>query len=156
MAPAAALRICSLACMNAHLWQPRLKQATTRRRRSGVARAVEHIEKNSHRAVGIAELSRIACLSPRSLQMGFAECFEVGPMTYSRRVRLARAREELTTADPRDVQVSDFAAHWGFPSVSAFTRHYRQNFGELPSQTLKEARRSMRRNAVNNLQNTDV
>lgn len=147
------LLLTSLVCMNAHLWQQRLEHASTRRRRTGVARAVEHIERNTHRAVGIAELSRIACLSARSLQMGFAECFEVGPMTYSRRVRLARAREDLTSADPRDVQVSDIVARWGFPSVSAFTRHYRQNFGELPSQTLKEARRSMRRNAVRSPQN---
>jgi len=145
------LLLTTLVCMNAHLWQPQLDQASTRRRRTGVARAVEHIERNTHRAVGIAELSRVACLSPRSLQMGFAECFEVGPMTYSRRVRLSRAREELTTADPRNVQISDLVAHWGFPSVSAFTRHYRQNFGELPSQTLREARRSLRRNAANSL-----
>jgi AraC-like DNA-binding protein len=142
------LLLSSLVSMNSQLWQQGLEHASTRRRRTGVARAIEYIERNVHRAVGIGELSRIACLSSRSLQMGFAECFDIGPMTYSRRVRLSRAREELTTSDPREVQVSDLVARWGFPSASAFTRLYRQSFGELPSQTLKEVRRSLHRNAA--------
>ena len=142
------LLLTSLVSMNAHLWQRGLENASTRRRRTGVARAVEHIERNVHRAVGIEELSRVACLSPRSLQMAFAECFDAGPMTYSRRVRLSRARQELTTSDPREVQVSDLVARWGFPSASAFTRLYRQNFGELPSQTLKAVRRSLHRDTT--------
>lgn len=138
------LLLAALVHMHAQVGACEFEHASSRRRRSGVARAVEYLQTHAHRAVPAAELARVACLSLRSLQIGFSECFKVGPMTYSRRLRLARARAELAAADPRDVQLSNLAARWGFTSSSAFTRLYRRSFGELPSETLKAARRSMR------------
>lgn len=135
----------SLVGMNVARWPRGIERASSRRRRQGVARAVEYMESNAHRAVTSAELARVACLSLRSLQIAFAECFDVGPMTYLRRMRLVRARAELTSLDPRDVQLAGFAARWGFSSPSTFSRVYRRTFDELPSQTLKAARRSLRR-----------
>jgi AraC-like DNA-binding protein len=148
------LLLASLANMNAHLWPRGFERASSRRRRTGVARAVEYIETHAHRAVAPAELARVACLSLRSLQIGFAECFDVGPMTYSRRLRLKRARDELARSDPRDVQLANLAERWGFSSPGAFTRQYRQSFGELPSQTLKAARQTLRRKAAEPLELT--
>jgi AraC-like DNA-binding protein len=148
------LLLTALVNMNAHLWPRGFERATSRRRRGGVARAVDYLQQHPHRAVTAGELARVACLSLRSLQIGFAECFAVGPMTYARRLRLARAREELTGGDPRDVQLANLAARWGFPSPGAFSRLYRQHFGELPSQTLKTARRTLRRAGVDALELT--
>lgn len=132
------LLLASLVQMNAHLWPAGLERVSTRRRRAGVARALDYIHMNAHRTITTAELARAACLSLRALQTGFAECFGVGPMSYAKRYRLERARDELTAADHRDVAVSDLAMRWGFASAGTFTRLYRQQFGELPSQTLKQ------------------
>ena len=113
-----------------------LENASTRRRRGGVARAVDYLHSNLHRTVDAAELCRIAYLSMRSLQIGFSECFEMGPMAYSKRLRLTKAREELKHADPRYTSIADVSKHWGFECCNTFSRQYRQTFGELPSCTL--------------------
>jgi AraC-like DNA-binding protein len=132
------LLLASLLHMNAHLWERGLfERASTRRRRTGVARAVDYIHANCARAVSAAELTRVACLSLRSLQIGFTECYGIGPMAYSKRLRLTRARENLATFDPRDVEIADIAARHGFHNASTFARLYRQQFGELPSETLR-------------------
>jgi AraC-like DNA-binding protein len=115
---------------------PRLEKASTRRRRAGVARAVDYLHLNPHRKVEAQELARIAYLSLRSLQIGFLECFDMGPMTYSKRLRLMKAREELKGAEPRDTNISDVSQRWGFDCGNTFSRLYRQTFGELPSCTL--------------------
>jgi AraC-like DNA-binding protein len=116
-----------------------LENASTRRRRGGVARAVDYLHLNLHRAVDAAELCRIAYLSMRSLQIGFNECFDMGPMTYSKRLRLTKAREELRQADPRYTSIADVSKRWGFECCNTFSRQYRQTFGELPSCTLGRA-----------------
>lgn len=115
-----------------------LERASTRRRRAGVARAVDFLHLNMHRKVDTGELARVAYLSLRSLQIGFVECFGMGPMKYSKRLRLVKARHELQNADPRYTSVTHVAGHWGFPCGNTFSRLYRQNFGELPSQTLDQ------------------
>jgi tetratricopeptide (TPR) repeat protein len=56
-----------------------------------------------------------------------------------RRLRLSRARQQLLSAD-RDANVTDVAMASGFTQLGRFAAYYRQQFGELPSQTLKAAR----------------
>lgn len=113
-----------------------LENASTRRRRAGVARAVDYLHMNLHRKVSAAELARIAYLSTRSLQIGFLECFDMGPMTYAKRLRLMKAREELGNAGSRYTSIADVSKRWGFECGNTFSRLYRQTFGELPSDTL--------------------
>jgi transcriptional regulator GlxA family with amidase domain len=57
-------------------------------------------------------------------------------MTYSKRLRLMKARDELKGADPHDTNISDVSQRWGFDCCNTFSRLYRQTFGELPSYTL--------------------
>jgi AraC-like DNA-binding protein len=121
-----------------------LENASTRRRRGGVARAVDYLHVNLHRTVDATELCRIAYLSMRSLQIGFNECFDMGPMTYSKRLRLTKAREELRQADPRYIRIADVSKRWGFECCNTFSRQYRQTFGELPSCTLGRRHRAVR------------
>jgi len=117
--------------------QPReLENASTQRRRAGVARAVDYLQLNLHRKVQAEELSRVAYLSLRSLQIGFTECFDMGPMTYAKRLRLMKAREDLKHADPGDGTVAAVSRRWGFDCCNTFSRLYRQAYGELPSHTL--------------------
>jgi AraC-like DNA-binding protein len=47
------------------------------------------------------------------------------------------ARQVLINANPATTRVSDVAAQYGFSDHSRFARQYRQQFGELPSETLR-------------------
>jgi transcriptional regulator GlxA family with amidase domain len=58
------------------------------------------------------------------------------PMTYLRRVRLERARQDL---QENSGSVSDIANRWGFSNLGRFSHAYREQFGETPSATLRKA-----------------
>ena len=112
-----------------------VENASTRRRRAGVARAVDYLHLNLHRKVDAQELARVAYLSLRSLQIGFIECFDMGPMTYAKRLRLMQARDELKAAGHDEANISAISRRWGFDSCNSFSRLYKQTFGERPSHT---------------------
>jgi AraC family ethanolamine operon transcriptional activator len=50
-------------------------------------------------------------------------------------VRLNGVRRELRSTA---ATVQDAAARWGFWHLGQFSRDYKRQFGELPSQTLKQ------------------
>lgn len=106
----------------------------TARRRKGVARALDYIHQNTHRCISLGELAKAAYLSPRSLQTGFKESFNLGPMTYSKQLRLARAHEALGKNAAQSI--SEIALQYGFDNPGSFTRLYKKRYGVYPSVTL--------------------
>ena len=61
----------------------------------------------------VADMASIAGTSVRSLQASFSEHLGLTPMEYLRRVRLARAHQDLLAATPGDGQsVADIAYRW--------------------------------------------
>ena len=86
----------------------------------------------------VAGLASIAGTSVRSLQASFSEHLGLTPMQYLRRVRLARAHQDLLAATPGDGQsVAGIAYRWGFGHVPRFAAAYREHYGQPPSQTLR-------------------
>jgi transcriptional regulator GlxA family with amidase domain len=81
----------------------------------------------------MADLTNMAGVSARTLQMGFRETVGLPPMKYLRNVRLDRVYAELMmgTAD----SVTDVASRWNFFHLSRFAHQYRERFGVLPSET---------------------
>ncbi|WP_321926778.1 helix-turn-helix domain-containing protein [Burkholderia sp. BCC1998] len=75
--------------------------------------------------------------SRRKLQYCFEEILGTHPAWYLRVVRLNAVRRELREQSPASASVSDVACRWGFWHLSRFATHYRELFGELPSDTLK-------------------
>lgn len=114
------------------------ENAAMARHRAGVVRAVNYLKLNLHRRVDPAELAGAAYLSKRNLQIGFAECFGMGPVTYSKRLRLQGVREELRNTPPGACKLSELARRWGFYCDNTFRRLYRRYYGELPSHTLEK------------------
>lgn len=105
---------------------------------SAVARRVtSYIEDNAHRDVTLSDLVEISGMSARTLYSGFSQAYGIGPMTYLKRVKLGRCREDLLAASSEAEFVGDIAANWGFYHLSSFARDYRREFGELPSESLK-------------------
>ena len=102
-----------------------------------VRRAIDFIEANAHKDIGIADIAASMHLTPRSVQYIFRRHLDTTPTDFLRGVRLARAREDLLQADRATSTVAAISARWGFAHTGRFAVQYRQTFGESPHQTLR-------------------
>ncbi|WP_237882292.1 helix-turn-helix domain-containing protein [Pseudomonas sp. PGPR40] len=71
-------------------------------------------------------------MSRRGLHSAFIQVVGVNPCTYIRQVRLHGARKDILSGAP---SVSEAAMRWGFWHFGMFSRYYKNQFGELPSET---------------------
>jgi len=62
-----------------------------------------------------------------------------GIRSYLSRARMERAYADLCQADPKLVQIADIAAAWQFNEPSVFSRKFRRQFGQSPSEVLGSA-----------------
>ncbi|MBN3852300.1 helix-turn-helix domain-containing protein [Paraburkholderia sp. Ac-20340] len=86
--------------------------------------------------LSVAELCARMHASRRTLQYAFEEATGINPLAYMRAVRLARVRQELMHA----ATVTEVATRWGFWHFGNFASEYREQFGELPSETWRRNR----------------
>ncbi|MFG1697622.1 helix-turn-helix transcriptional regulator [Nonomuraea sp. NPDC049309] len=99
-------------------------------------RAVAFIDEHADAPLGIAEIAAAARVTPRALQYAFRRHLNTTPLGYLRRVRLARAHDELRAGDPATLTVAAVAARWGFFHPGRFASMYRAAYGCAPSETL--------------------
>jgi AraC-like DNA-binding protein len=85
----------------------------------------------------VSDLCKAAAVSERTLEYAFKEVMGLTPMAYLTRLRLHRVREALLAASQGSTTVSAVALDWGFWHFGAFSRAYKECFGELPSDTLR-------------------
>lgn len=103
-------------------------------------RALAYIEANPDLDIGVVDIARAASVTVRAVQLAFRRHLDTTPMAHLRQVRLDRAHEDLRNADPDDgTTVTKVAARWGFSSPSRFSLFYRAEYGQLPSETLRES-----------------
>jgi transcriptional regulator GlxA family with amidase domain len=103
-----------------------------------LAQAVRLMEETVEQPLSLARLARRAGLSARHLQTLFLASVGVTPHVHYLALRLNAARRKVIETK---ASFADIAAATGFNSASAFSRSYRAQFGESPS----ESRRRMRR-----------
>ena len=121
-----------------HSFTARLSGAPRPARPRTLARVIQRIEADPAASHTLSELARTAGTSVRSLQAAFADHLGMSPSAYVRRVRLARAHQELLAAQRGDGRsVADIAYQWGFGHVPRFAATYRERYGVPPSQTLR-------------------
>lgn len=101
-----------------------------------VRAAMALCEESPERMHSVTDLAAHAGVSIRCLQEGFRRYLGLTPMEYLREVRLRRVREDLLGGQAHG-GVADAAFAWGFTHLGRFSQHYRQRFGELPSETLR-------------------
>ncbi|SAK76583.1 AraC family transcriptional regulator [Caballeronia arationis] len=89
--------------------------------------------------VSVLDLCAALRVSRRTIQNSFQAVAQTNPANYLRSIRLMEVRRLLLSTPQRDVPVAEAAARWGFTHLGHFASDYRNQFGELPSQT---ARRS--------------
>lgn len=73
--------------------------------------------------------------SKRSIEQAFTDHVFMGPLAYTRVVRLHNARRKLLDGERLGKSIGDIAAEEGFWDASRFAAYYRKHFGELPSAT---------------------
>jgi AraC-like DNA-binding protein len=105
-----------------------------------VERALEYIEANWDQPMTIEALASVTESSARSLFTTFRKSRGCSPMAFVRHFRLLRAKEILSLAAP-ETSVSSVALKCGFQSPGHFAKRYSILFDELPSETLKRAKR---------------
>ncbi|MBO9679212.1 MAG: helix-turn-helix domain-containing protein [Acidovorax sp.] len=88
----------------------------------------------------VDELCQRLHLTPRTLHNHFQSTVGESPSEFLRAVRLNACRRRLRGTADRAVKVQDVAAQWGFFHMGRFSQDYKDLFGELPSQTLRQAR----------------
>ena len=100
-----------------------------------VKRAEEYIREYRCAPLTLADIARAAGTRVRSLQCGFRRFRDTTPTAYLREQRLQLARELLRRAAAEQSSVTEVALACGFRHLSKFAQHYRQRFGESPTQT---------------------
>ena len=94
----------------------------------------------------IQDLCSLLHQSRTSVFNGCKEKFQMSPLQVVRSVRLHQVRHALMDTEfcveHNILSVSDVASHFGFVGRSHFARYYKQEFLEMPSQTLSDRRRS--------------
>jgi transcriptional regulator GlxA family with amidase domain len=96
---------------------------------------VQYIEDHCDSELSIAGIAAEFDLSKRSIHNYFAS-LGMTPMTFIKQTRLRLARQKLCNPG-RKMTVGSVASQCGFKNHGHFSRDYRNEFGELPSETLK-------------------
>jgi transcriptional regulator GlxA family with amidase domain len=104
-----------------------------------VASVTRFLCDNVSEPVSVADLSRMAGVSERTLRAAFHDVIGVSPKRFAIAQRLQAAHEALSRADPQATTVTDVAMTFGFFELGRFAGRYRHAFGEVPSQTLRHA-----------------
>jgi transcriptional regulator GlxA family with amidase domain len=102
-----------------------------------VDRALAAANEHTGNRFRIADLSRAAGVSERTLRNAFHDVFGVSPKQYLRRHGLEAARRRLELARGARGAVTSVATQCGFFELGRFAAAYRELFGELPSHTAR-------------------
>lgn len=111
-----------------------------RSRTARIEPVLDYMKRHVEQPITPQLLARVGCMSVRTLHVTFQQELGISPMAYLRRIRLDQVRAELLRCVGRDVRISDIAMRWRFFHPSRFARQYCEQFGELPSATLRDTR----------------
>ena len=114
---------------------PRIRSALEIRfRHHKILKVLEKIENNIDQPVSRAMLAKYAGLSVRQLERLFAKCVGRSPAEYYRGRRLYHARMLIRRSY---LTITEIAMACGFESPSHFSKSYRAEFGQKPSDDRK-------------------
>jgi AraC-like DNA-binding protein len=97
----------------------------------------EHIDNNLNRDISCEELAKLTQMSERSLYGLFERNVRTTPQQYIRQKKLERINCCLRDPECYVRNLTELAMDFGFMHLGRFSEHYRKQFGELPSDTLK-------------------
>ncbi|QZI73091.1 helix-turn-helix domain-containing protein [Pseudomonas protegens] len=100
-----------------------------------VKRSQELAQAAGDTPLSILDLCEQLRVSRSTLQNSFQAVTGMRPVEYLRNLRLNAVRRRLISTPASEQNVSEIAVEMGFYHLSHFAGHYRQLFGELPSET---------------------
>lgn len=103
-----------------------------------IGRVMEHLEESKGVRPRVADLASAADVTERTLQTAFHEYYGVGPTGYLQLRTLHQVRRGLRAADPEGTTVAEVLLQHGVWELGRFAGRYRRQFGELPSETLRQ------------------
>lgn len=101
-----------------------------------VRRAREYIHAHAADPISLSELAARLGVGLRALQIAFRRELGCSPREYLMTCRLEVARSRLLAAG-EGATVTQIALDCGFSDMTVFSRKYREQFGEKPSETLR-------------------
>lgn len=119
-----------------HNYLDELQQSTSKPRPHYVKRALAFMHDQLCQSITMMEVAQAAGISIRSLQWSFQHYLQTTPSIYLRNQRLELARQKIQQSDSH---ITDIALDCGFTHPSKFSGYYKQRFGELPTQTRRQA-----------------
>lgn len=93
-----------------------------------VQRARDYLAANAVRDVQLAEVARVAGLSPFHFLRLFADAYGLTPHAFLMAMRLEEARNRLARGEP----IADVAAETGFADQAHLTRRFKAAYGVTP------------------------
>ncbi len=102
----------------------------TASRYKSMAAVMKHMESHYPETITVKELASIAHLSLSQFERRFKALFQVTPVQYLIRLRLAKACQLLTTSAAK---ITDIATQCGFYDHSHFIRQFKRTYGHPPA-----------------------
>ena len=106
-----------------------------------ISRAIELLQERFTEPLAVADLARVAHMSPATFNRHFRKVTAMSPLQFQKRLRLQEARARLL-ARPGDIAAVSFAV--GYQSPSQFSREYRREFGLPPGEESARLRNQVR------------
>lgn len=103
-----------------------------------VKRAQQFIIANAAKPMALEDIAAAVGVPGRTLQYGYQCALNSSPIAALRKERLMQVRHELASGHCNRT-IASTATKWGFFHFGRFSQYYRQMFGELPKETLKQA-----------------
>ncbi|MEJ8566110.1 AraC family transcriptional regulator [Elongatibacter sediminis] len=122
-----------------HNYQEELISGKAAPRPAYISKAQEFMRRNFAEAIGPADIAEAADVSTRALFAGFRTCLNTTPMRYLKEMRLDMVHDALRRMEPRRTSVTTVAMNYGFSHLGHFCAAYKQKFGELPRDTLRQS-----------------
>lgn len=101
---------------------------------------IRFIDENPDWEYKVEELVALINIPVRTLYWKFNQQLAISPYRYYLNQKLMQVRLSMLLSDPEKMSVTEQALNLGFHHLSRFSQQYRQLFGELPKDTLKNLR----------------
>jgi AraC-like DNA-binding protein len=99
---------------------------------------IQHVDRNYAESISMAEMARLAKLSPTHFNRRFRQLVRMTPTAYLRTVRVQHARGLLTATDK---PLAEIAQLTGFTDQAHFTNRFRDTTGLTPDAYRRRFRR---------------
>ena len=98
--------------------------------------AIEYMHEHLAEKITLSQLADITDVTARTLHNGFKKYRNLSPMEYLSNIRMQEARRNLLKAKQHE-NITSIAQASGFSHLGRFSQKFFEQFGELPSETLK-------------------